>query len=99
MIPQRGGGEHVRSEPGVARPVGRILRVPGTRGGQQRHGSLGGRLLLVWQQLLADHRLYESMDLEAVGVAAGQGVADQRADGVGEGVGIGGRGSQRLIQQ
>jgi hypothetical protein len=44
--------------------------------------------------------------LEAVAVAAGQitlaagqGVADQCADGVGEGVGVGGDGAQRLVQQ
>ena len=39
------------------------------------------------------------MQLEAVGVAAGQRVADQRSDGVGQGVGIGGDAAQRLVEQ
>ena len=99
VVAQRGGGEHVRGELGVGGPAGRILRVAGGGGGQQRHHLLGGGLLPVGGKLLADHRLHQPVHLEAVGVAAGQGVADQRADGVGEGVGIGGGGAQRLVQQ
>ena len=48
---------------------------------------------------MADHRLHEPVHLEALGGAASQGVADERADGVGEVIGIGGRGTQRLAEQ
>jgi hypothetical protein len=60
---------------------------------------VGGGLLPIGGKLVTDDRLHQPVDLEAVGVAAGQGVADQGADGVGEGVGVGGGGAQRLVQE
>ena len=98
-VDQRASGEHVRSELGIAGPAGRVLRVAGGCGGQQRHRLVGDGLLAVGRKLLADDRLYQPVHLEAVGVAAGQRVADQRAEGVGEGVGVGGGGAQRLVEQ
>src|SRR4051794_34099071 len=99
VIALRGGGEHVRGEPSVAGPVGRILGVAGGGGGQQRHHPLGGGLLSLGGQLSAEHRLHQPVDLEAVGRAAGQGIADQRAHGVGQCVGIGGGGMQWLLEE
>jgi hypothetical protein len=60
---------------------------------------LGSGLLPVRGQLVADHRLHEPVHLEAVGGAAGQGVADQRAEGVGERVGVGGGRAYRLVEE
>ena len=98
-VDQRAGGEHVRSQLGIAGPAGRIIRVAGGTGGQQRHRSVGDGMLPVERKLMADDRLHQPVHLEAVGVAAGQRVADQRAEGVGEGVGVGGGGAQRLAEQ
>ena len=80
----------MRRELGVAGPAGRILRIARGSCGQQRRHPLGGGPLPLGRELVVDHRLHQPVDLEAVGVAAGQGVADQRSDGVGEGVGVGG---------
>src|SRR3954447_19059089 len=65
VIALRGGGEHVRGEPSVGGPVGRCVGVAGGGGGQQRHHPLGGGLLSVGEQLLAEHRLDEPVDVEA----------------------------------
>jgi hypothetical protein len=48
--------------------------------------------------LVTNHRLYQTVDLEAVEVPAGQGVADQCSDGVGEGIGVGSGRAQRLVE-
>ena len=93
MITQGGGGQHVRSQLSVGGPVDRVLRVAGGGGSQQRDHPLGGGLLPVRGELLTDHGLHQPVDLEALGGAAGQGVADQRADGVGQRIGIGGSGA------
>jgi hypothetical protein len=98
-VAQRACGEYVRGELGVGGPVDRLLRIAGGCGGQQHDYSLGGGLLPVGREPVADHRLHQPVHLEAVGVAAGQRVADQRADGVGERVGVGGDAAQRLIEQ
>jgi hypothetical protein len=76
VVPDRGGGEHVRNELGVGGPAGRVLLIAGGSGGRQRHYPLGGGPLPVGGQLVADDGLHEPVDLEGVGVAAGQGVAD-----------------------
>jgi hypothetical protein len=72
VVPERGDGEHVRSKPGVDGPGGRVLRGAGGGGGQQRHHPLGDCLLSVRVKAVADNRLHQPVDLEAVGVAAGQ---------------------------
>src|SRR4051794_10751609 len=99
MVTERGGGEHVWSQLGVAGPAGRILRVAGGGGGQQRQHPLGGGLRPVGRKLVADDRLHQPVHLEAAWVATDQGVADQGTDGVGERVGVGGGGAQRLVQE
>jgi hypothetical protein len=99
VVPLWGGGEHVRGQPGVAGPASWILWVAGGCGGQQRQCLVDGGLLAVWSKAVADDRLHQPVHLKAVGVAAGQRVADHRADGVGEAVGVDGGGAQRLVEQ
>jgi hypothetical protein len=55
-----------------------------------------GRSVTVGHLLDALYPTEIPVHLETVGVAAGKRVADQGADGVGEGVGVGGSGAQRL---
>ena len=98
-VAQRACGEYVRGELGVGGPVDRLLRIAGGCGGQQHDYSLGGGLLPVGREPVADHRLHQPVNLEAVGGAAGQGIADQHADGVGQRVGVGSGRAQRLGQQ